>query len=787
MTHLERRTVLVSAAALAGGAAVAGLVLPETAEAEPLKGAAGPAAGTALDTLVFGSAESEARHRMTATDAEKLTGGLGQPARRFLPSAPVSMWGGQATFTMAVHPEKPTYVTVKLWGDDAGAKLGRLQLFCEGKQVGHHQLGAVDPLDIAGDEKRLPGRFFFHTLPLPPWATRGKTSLRLEVRSMGSLAVYDPAATYYRDLSTATRGIYRLYTHASPSLTLSRDDKIGAAPEDLVRPGDDSAVLDDIDAVVAGQHTAWLKATTLDLWGITALATGYGMPVSPCFENPDALERICHFIDGIHNQWQTDPTRITSSDQQWEGFGRVGLIMVMLEGHLDEVLARNVTGAATAVSRIDAYTRMLVESRDYWRRNLPDYTAQYIGAAIGIYACNRGLSVIAPGRAIDEAAARHYVHQAVGMSPYEGPEDAAGVPSWPLGRDYYLITPKGLTRELGYVGLYGEIIDGLIRLYDVVAGWKGVVDADLQKRMAEIVKTRSVFRYSAVDSDGHRAMRMQTVVGWRDIVYPGETVYAQRNAWDGHSLQAAAVLQDPDLVGYAAQMIRDNQFYNGLSLFTKDRGTRPGLTAARIRRDIETFRALPTSSALLPGSEGAPDFLWADEDDGVLALKNGTDVLYASVYWRARFGVNNLARIHLITASTEHSATVWQETRYDGTGAVYAEPDFVDQPYAADGGPVPEGPKLQQAFSGHKQPLVKAPAGMATPAVGEESPWSGRAQFYRCAYGRYLIGMNASATASARLDTRGWGRCKNLATGRTDVAGVSLPVAPLSTVVLYKL
>jgi hypothetical protein len=45
--------------------------------------------------------------------------------------------------------------------------------------------------------------------------------------------------------------------------------------------------------------------------------------------------------------------------------------------------------------------------------------------------------------------------------------------------------------------------------------------------------------------------------------------------------------------------------------------------------------------------------------------------------------------------------------------------------------------------------------------------------------------MNASADTAYTLDTRRWGRSRNLATGQVVTPGDGLRVVPLTTVVLY--
>jgi hypothetical protein len=162
----------------ATGVVAAAIGLPTVATASPAF-AADPEAARArgrapLDVLVFGDARSEKAHQLTATLSDTVTGGLGQSARVLNPTEPASYAGGTLRFEVAVSPTGTTYVTVRLWGDDfddssaeaaSGTDMWRLQLFCEGKQVGHQDQGAVDNLDILDTAPRTPGRFFFHTLP----------------------------------------------------------------------------------------------------------------------------------------------------------------------------------------------------------------------------------------------------------------------------------------------------------------------------------------------------------------------------------------------------------------------------------------------------------------------------------------------------------------------------------------------------------------------------------------------------------------------------------------------
>ena len=77
-------------------------------------------------------------------------------------------------------------------------------------------------------------------------------------------------------------------------------------------------------------------------------------------------------------------------------------------------------------------------------------------------------------------------------------------------------------------------------------------------------------------------------------------------------------------------------------------------------------------------SEGMPDVLFSDEEVGVVALKNGDEILYTSLYWRANFAVNFLARVHYITPECDRVATVFEDIRYTPE-RIYLHPSRTEQ------------------------------------------------------------------------------------------------------------
>lgn len=960
---LQRRSLLNAAAATAGataGVTTSGwLWQADPARAEGADTDDRAARAGALDTLVLGDTASETAHRLTANLSDVigsgLGGGLGQSARVLNPKETASPWGGTLTATMACRPKGPTYVTVKLWGSESGTDLGRLHLFAEGKQVGHYHLGAVDPLDIADADRRSTGRFYFHTLPLPPELTAGRTSVSVEVRSMGWIPVYAQTAdTYYRAVTRPTRGIYRLYTHPEPYFTLTDDDITGALPPvpEVRTGGPGREVLDAIESRVLAQVTAETNRTgpQLSIWYLDFLARAYLMPSTTAYRNRAVPLQLANSLDAIYWKYVNDPKLIeASSPQQWMGLGRIGQFLMQLRDELTPLLDEPVigspgtisnpgfeygttlptgwrattwTGAGTAtrdttvsraggtasaritipsagvvglipvakipvdqgtytygawvrsegtaaqgayldvlffdaagklvggdnkyfasggthdweqvtatlptpatatqievqlrlqsagtawfddltltapsgasrppVIRRAAWTKMLLDSREYWRQNIPQYTNQAMICAIGLYLADRGLTVLGSADAWGEEKARGHLYQAVGLTPWLGPEDADGTPTKPLGSTYYQVTKAGITKELGYAGNYGEVQAWLTKIYEAVTVFGGVSDDRLRDHLIRIARTRGVFRYPGLDADGFRTMRCESVIGWRDPVYPGKSTYDQDLSWDGHPTQFAATVKDPDLLAYARQLAADNQLFPVLKeAYGRGSGDRMNLNLLTMAADHATVTGASGGGTPLPMTPGQPDLVFSDEENGVVAVKHGEEILYVSLYWRARWGINRLARVHHITPDgIERSATVRQNVKYVPDGRAHTEPDWVNWEFGVPdlpipgGGFPPPGDTLHQAYAGQVLPLAKAPSDVADSPLGHETPYAGRASFYRCRYGPYLIAMNTTANRTYTCTTKGFGASRNLVTGARVGGDADVCVKPGTTIVL---
>jgi hypothetical protein len=277
--------------------------------------------------------------------------------------------------------------------------------------------------------------------------------------------------------------------------------------------------------------------------------------------------------------------------------------------------------------------------------------------------------------------------------------------------------------------------------------------------------------------------RWKTTVGWRDNHYPGYVTYTQRPTRDAGPFEASVATLDPQLVGGAQQLIADGQFFASMREVMKESSFRVTEGLLYTPDQFEAIRSQPPSTHRLPMSPGGPDFVFADEEDGVVAIKNGQDILYASLYWRARYGVNGLARVHQITPTIERDATAWEDVRYDDSGMTYTRDDRVVE--AQTRRHEKSKGDVKQAVEGEVLPIAKIPAGVRF-KPGDENVHAGKGTFYALRYGPYLIAMNCTTDRTFDLDVPDdMAGAVNLTAGRA-VASSALKVGPRSTVVLWK-
>ena len=424
-----------------------------------------------------------------------------------------------------------------------------------------------------------------------------------------------------------------------------------------------------------------------------------------------------------------------------------------------------------------AWSDLLVAGRDWHRHHRRLYTNQTMITDMEIYQSNRGLEVVDPANALSEAAVRCYLYEAVALEPWRDSDPGDGSHSWGMGTNYWQLTTKHLTKELGYVGYYGEVLDWVTSIYNATRPAPGLPgDEKIKSQLENIAAARAVFRYPGMDEDGNRAMLIEAVVGWRDPGhYPGNVAYGERSTWDASALYTAAATLDPDAVGYAQQMFEDGQFFISLERqMAQANNLRVTAGLLEVPDDYELVKTQVPDAKRLPMTPGQPDFIFSDEEDGVVAIKNGDETFYASLYWRARNAVNFLARVHFTTPTADHIGVVAEDVQFTPSEEYYARPDYINFGFANGGPKFPV--ELHSASAGEKLPIAKVPDGVRF-RPGDESIYAGKGDFYTLRYGQYLIGMNLTTDRTFELKTpAGAGEVKELVSGRMVEPGTALQV-----------
>ncbi|HEU5396583.1 MAG TPA: DUF1349 domain-containing protein [Verrucomicrobiae bacterium] len=757
-----------------------------------------------LDTVIFGNGASETAHRFAGANSFVITNSAVSPAqtaRRCSTNNPATVNGGSLTFTLTVDPAWRNYVTVKFWGGDDFSRvysqdsdMGRLYLYVAASnfvagantnyQVGYRHEGDYCCLNAAAYKPPLPGRFFYSTTLLPLWMTQGRTNLTLTIQACGR--IFDlgsggpPGGNYQFNMVTNSRGIYQAYTHTDPVLDPVGEVQ-GTAPATTVRTSPTMSVLQPggtfynvISNYLNGRMNN--NVTNFSVNDVLQLAKAYSISNFPVtFTNPAVIDKVIAANDYFASNYYANPNTVIN----WGGsFGDLGWAIDLLSSNLQSSLdVLNNYGAGGTVTRRQAWGDMLAASRDYGRFNRNYLSNQGLICDTSIYWANRGLLDLNNANAFAETNAQRYLLEACGILPWRGPDLSGGGSAWPHGTNYYQVTPKGLTREWGYVGqAYGELAYYAADFY----AWTG--NPLFETQCVKMVEARAHFRRPTIDlsgSNNYQALEAIGLLAWRgadesDSEFADEMAYGDRTPWN-HGMRCAAVTGDTNLVGYAKQMIADGQYFNNLTI---NYWGNPDQDALNAFADYQTVANDSDGGVRVPMTDGQPDFAWADEEDGIVAIKHGGERLWLETYWQAKSGtgVNGVGRFLYETNNFDRYGVLETSPQINFSGSFYVRANLMDKPEANLYVP-PDAPL--QAYQGERLPLAAN-----DPLATDDGPFRGKALFWACRYGNFLIGINRSTGKTYELKTpAGFTSATNLIDGQVMTAPVYVP--PQSTVILY--
>ena len=765
--------------------------------------------GQSLDTIIFGDAASESAHSLSNYFTITVTNSgvtPAQTARRCTVVSASNIYGGNLTFNMAVDPNRRTYFSARFWGGDEGtgsfsqaSDMGRLYLYVpisqftpgntNNYQIGYRHEGDYICLNVTGGRSPLPGRFFYSTTLLPLWMTQGRTNLTFKIVSTGRIYPLGSSGTpatgnnYQFFMVTNSRSIYRAYTHTDPVL-MPTGEVQGTKPTITTRPTPTETVLNPagafyngVNGYISGRMST--AATNLDSGAIEFLARSYFVSNLPTYYNSAAV--ITKVVAGLDAQATAHYADANYAGNGWGGaLGASGWAIAILSGlpqfqtNLDVTESYGVGGSKT---RRAAWGDMLLASRDAGRFDRRGLSNQSLIADENIYKANRGLLALTNVNAFTEIDAQRYLLEAIGLRPYRGSDLAGGGSEYPFGTNYFQVTPKGLTREWGYVGVsYGELQWYAANFY------RYTTNSEFLDQCVKMANARAPFRRPSSEPSGannYRSMEGIGLLAWRGAIesdgdYCDEMAYADRAGWS-LGMRCAAVTLNSNLVGFAKQMLADNQYFNALTYASVHYSDRGALDAWQ---DYNTIKNLPDPGIRLPMTDGRPDFVWADEVSGIVAIKRGGERLWVAPYWQAKAGtgVNGVGRFHFSTTNYDHFGVLETTPQFDFSGSFYVRPNLMDKPENNHYVP-PDNPA--NAYAGERLPLATIPAG-----VLDDGPFRGKCTFYAFRYGNYLVGMNATSNRNFELKLpTGVSTATNVATGLAISAPVM--VALNSTVVLY--
>lgn len=753
-----------------------------------------PLSAQTLDGIEFGNSESESSHGFRDPDGQTQTiaGQFGHLPRQIKAPASEAWEGGSMFFTLKVDPNKTNYLTVQFWGEDLNRN--QLYVYIDGKLLGYRHIGDYDILHHGTNEIVAPGQFYYISTVIPENVTKGKTKLEFEIRLVGQIWTYAPTFDRFQhNIEGDSLPIYAAFTHVGakfePKTAESR------SVPDVVRPAPGAEVVDRVKERISAELEQRMNGRkTLTQQDVEFLARGYRIKWSPVYNNPKCIERIVDGIDAFYRAWQENPKLVENDPRQYNGdwFGVAPLCEAIYTMDSTEFQKRLNEPLADSRTRRQAWGEMIHAGLVHLSQHRRWYTNQSMIIDWNLHRMNRALILVDKSKAFPERQTLRYLYESMGIEPWRGSETESG-PALPRGESYYQITRQGLTRELGYVGMYGEVLDWGCWIYlstckrdadgQLVVRPDGLLDGDekIRQQLVKMTNARQRFRYPSIDNDGYRAVRLERSVGWRDNELTGPVMYCARTGKEGVALMIPFCTRDKNALQSTAQALADNQIFDELDKLNRIWGLRISYALMEVPDYWEYVRGACTSSK--PNPESTPS-VFSDVDDGVLVLQNGDERLYMSLYWRARLGVNRLGKAHYIGKNWQQFVTLREDVEFDPSGETVIRRNWTTADHHNGYGHIHYPGRTDSIHAGEELPVARIPDWDKEFRLGEENGNAGRAEFYKVRFGQYLIAVNASGEKSFELDLTSEQGKSFVWFDSDKPASGNITVAPNSTVVL---
>lgn len=447
---------------------------------------------TDKEVLNLGNPDSEEKHLVEESNTEKGFGGLDQPYRRIVPGNDEKGW---IAFDATISPDELNYITIRVWGNEDTT--GPLNLYADKEDI---NLGDIWGFEVG--KEPFPGWWIYRTYTIPQEFTKGKTELRLRLQAQ-----------------SPTFAVYNIYTHTEPYFEIPAGEQKGERGEPFVwgpvreKPEDYPSIeqrykeraLSYMDhmmkqEVVGSEFGNRHRRLTRALY---AQAYIYHTEWGDYYHDQRIPPRVRDAID-VHVKRQArlgDPGKMFY--RAWMSHGRIANAFCLMSEQFEEhgwleekIILEGPEGEERAVKRGEAYGDFFHNAFVWRRKDRRHFTNQPIHNSLTLYGTQAALRKLKDDRALTKEQALWYVHEAVGIEPLRSRGfgirgDAAGFP-------FYTVTPRGLSREIGYTHGYGDQSGSMIDRYRRTGSEK------IKEQTAKYVETRSYFRIPANDEEGYR-------------------------------------------------------------------------------------------------------------------------------------------------------------------------------------------------------------------------------------------------------------------------------------------
>ena len=795
-----------------------------------------PARAQVLDRITLGNTESEVLHGLTTycpDYTQQTANGLqGQTGRNCLmfDQNPFcgdykGIYGGEYCFVMKVDGTRQNYLTLKTNGGDGVHDNERYRIQVDNRDLQDYQREAV-----SFSTEKAPGGFAFSTLVLPRRATDGKTAVVVRVRSLGRYYAYGTPTqftTYQYAMTGNMPPIYAVYTSTDPNVQVgdeaqgqlasysnAKAQQLGMTLEAL-KTKINTKLKDAIKSQVEGSDfkpayqnnnfnivEAMGVAYQKGIYGTTATALASKIRVA--IDSMVYINNLCKAGTTVSVSAVGNTKTRQTADQGWGGlFGNQGFGFYLLwkAGKVTTVYLNNsVDLGRGSLKRRDQWIAAFKESFDAGctysgRRHI---TNQAIEASYSVYGAALALYALDPQTYHNAPRLAHrFVREAVGLEEWTGvPKnakfdgsllDADGYPTYELGdatshntsmnfwgEHFHMMTAKGNGREEGWTctSCYGRmghrICDlYLISKYDPQLEADGG-DADLLQMAVQNEKQQAYFTYPRADQQGHRVISGESATCWRNRYDPGRPYY--------NNLIVAALSGDEELMGHVWQgyleghvACADDADYRLFPYYQHSY-----YLPEAIDQLIAYGQAHAADYQPMPSTTGQPDYVAADEQDGIVAVKHGDDNLFVNFYSEMSLGSSGKA--HLITPNEVRLMSFIPEVmKYTPSGQTTTAPEEYINSYHRI--TYPDHPLMANGGTQYDLP--------AYDTNGNYNTSRQLCDYYQQQLGSYLVAQNTTADRSFPLvlsgSTADGQTATDLTTGQTVTLSEAITLAPRTT------